>query len=307
MSYTVTLSTTTSGSEICAAFLFEMGAMGVSIQDKNDLLELTRNKSELFWDYIEESLLSADDVVKVTAFYEDKPSDEDLRTLRAQLDFAKQQMPVDMGALDIVLGETTDDDSWYDNWKAYYRPIKVSDVTVLPAWEEQEGKVVVKINPCMAFGTGEHESTQMCIGLAQRIDLSGKRIVDVGCGSGILGITALKMGAAHCYFADIDANAMRNMEENAALNGVTAYTARTASLLDGCTEVADVMFANITADILIRLSESVRDHLVPGGYLIVSGIIAERRDEVLAHFLDKGFTVVESAAMKDWRAYLLRL
>lgn len=308
MSYTVTVSTTTLGSDIVSCYLFEMGAEGVSIQDKNDLADLVKGKSELFWDYIDDSLFAQDDVVKVTAFYRDKPSDLSLKALREQLDFAREAMPVDMGLLDIALGETTDDDSWYDNWKAFYKPIRVGDVTVLPAWEtETEGKITVKINPCMAFGTGEHESTQMCLKLLQQLDVKGKQIIDVGCGSGILGIAAMKMGAAHCYFADIDDNAMKNMRENAALNGVTNYEARTASLLDGCSHTADVVLANITADILITLADMVGRHIRKNGYLIVSGIIAERKDEVLAVYRQKGFAVEEEVALKDWRAYLMRV
>ena len=306
MSYTVTVTTTTEGSELVSAFLFDMGAMGVNIQDKNDLMDLIGNKSGLFWDYIEDSLFEQDQVVKVTAFFEDKPSGEALGDLRSQLTFAKEQMPVDMGALDITLGETTNDDSWLDNWKAFYKPIHVGDVTVVPAWEQEDGKVVVKINPSTAFGTGEHESTQMCLQLMQTIDLKDKQIIDVGCGSGILGMAALKLGAKHCYFADIDPDAMRNMQENAALNGITAYTARTAGLLDGCDVVADVMLANITADILKLLAENASDHIKKGGYLIVSGIIAERHEEVVQAFLDKGFEKVSEAAKKDWRAYLMR-
>ena len=306
MSYTVTVNTTTEGSELVGAFLFDMGTMGVNIQDKQDLMDLIGNKSTIFWDYVEDSLFEQDKVVKVTAFFEDKPTDAQLAELRSQLTFAKEQMPVDMGGLDITLGETTNDDSWLDNWKAFYKPIKVGDVTVVPAWEEVEGKVIVKINPSTAFGTGEHESTQMCLKLMQSVNLRDKQVIDVGCGSGILGIAALKMGAKHCYFADIDPDAMRNMEENASLNGIESYTARTAGLLDGCDVVADVMLANITADILKMLSANAADYIKEGGYLIISGIIAERHEEVVQAFLDKGFVLVDQAAMKDWRAYLLR-
>lgn len=307
MSYTVTVNTTTQGSELVSALLFEMGAMGVNIQDKNDLMDLIANKSAIFWDYIEDSLFDQDQVVKVTGFFEDKPSDSRLGELRNSLNFAVEQMPVDMGDLSVTLGETTDDDSWLENWKAFYRPIHVGDLTVVPAWENAEGKVAVRINPSTAFGTGEHESTQMCLQLMQNLDLTDKQVFDVGCGSGILGIAALKLGAKHCYFADIDPDAMRNMRENAELNGVTSYSARTAALLDGCDVVADVMLANITADVLKMLCATIDGHIAKGGYLIISGIIAERHEEVLDAFLAKGFTLVSDAAMKDWRAYLLRL
>jgi ribosomal protein L11 methyltransferase len=306
MSYTVTVSTTTAGAELISAFLFDMGAEGVSIQDKNDLKDLITGKSEVFWDYIDDSLLEADDIVKVTAFYADRPCDKDLRALQSRLDYAVESMPMDMGKLDITLGETTDDDSWYDNWKAFYKPIVVGDVTVVPAWQDASGKITVKINPCMAFGTGEHESTQMCLSLLQSLDVDGRQVIDVGCGSGILGIAALKMGAKHCYFADIDGDAIRNMQENAALNEVSAYIARKASLLSNCPVKADIILANITADILMMLASNVCDYMLPNGALIVSGIIAERSQEVLDAFAAKGLHVVEERALKDWRAYLLK-
>ena len=306
MIYTVTVSTTTQGSELVSDFLYEIGAGGVSIQDKNDLKELIEGKSEIFWDYIDEGLLSQDEVARVTGYFEVEPSRERIDELKAMLESSRRYMTVDMGSLDVIVSQNKEDGDWYENWKSFYHPIEVGDITVVPAWQDVDAKIKVKIDPCMAFGTGEHESTQMCLALMQTIDLADKQIVDVGCGSGILGIAALKMGAAHCYFADIDDNAMRNMRENAALNGVTAYEARTASLLQGCQYVADVMFANITADILMLLAPDVPEHLKEGGYIVLSGIIGEREQEVLDVYTQLGLKVVERKAIKDWRAYMLQ-
>lgn len=306
MSHTVTVLTTTEGAELVAAFLSDLGAEGVSIKDSRDLQDLLDNKLQFYWDYIDDALLEKSDVVSVVGYYAAPLCEQDMRQLQNQLVFAREQMPVDMGLLQISCCESTHDDDWYDNWKAYYRPIAVGNITVVPAWQQAEGRYVVKINPCMAFGTGEHESTQMCLDLLQTLAVSGKQIVDVGCGSGILGIAAIKMGAKHAYFADIDPDAMRNMEENAQLNSVTEYTARTAGLLDGCDVCADIMLANITADILIMLSKSAAEYIRPNGHLIISGIIAEREDEVVSHFVQRGFSVVDKRQRKDWRAYLLQ-
>lgn len=305
MSYTITVITTTKGADIVSAYLDAAGAEGVSIQDKNDLLELMSGKSDIFWDYVDDSLLQQDDAVRVVGYFAEPIGEDTLSFLRSMLALSVEA-GLDMGSLDIAVGESNNDNDWYDKWKQFYRPIVVGKVTVTPAWQEVQADVVVKINPCMAFGTGEHESTQMCLDLAQRIDLKDKQIIDVGCGSGILGIAALKLGANHCFFADIDPDAVRNMQENAELNGITAYTVRTASLLDGCYVTADVLLANITADILMKLAPDAKAHIAEGGYMIISGIIAERKDEVLDAYRKAGFDIVEERALKDWRAYLLR-
>lgn len=306
MSFTVTVQTTHEGQELVSCFLEDMGALGVSIADAFDLQNLLQHKSELYWDYIDEELLHMDPRVHVCGFFAQKPSADDMAGLWERLRYAAEQMPVDMGSLTIVEGETTNDDDWFENWRAFYHPIHIGDITVLPAWYEKEEGLVVKINPCTAFGTGEHESTQMCLALLQGLDVKDKQVIDVGCGSGILGIASCKLGAKHCYFADIDEAAMKNCRENIALNGVDNYTAATAPLLQGCPVNGDIILANITADVLLMLADCVRDYQTKAGYLIVSGIIAGREGQVCDAFVARGYRVVDSAARQDWRAYLLQ-
>lgn len=305
MTYTITVLTTTDGSELVAAYLYGLGAEGVAIQDKQDLLDLMEGKSVAFWDYVDDRLLEMDDVAHVTGFFVAAPTEADMATLRDMLAVAEKEMPISMGSLKVITGQSDNDENWYENWKAFYHPIAVGNVTVLPSWCDVPEGIVVRIDPCMAFGTGEHETTQMCLDLLQTLDAKEKQIIDVGCGSGILGIAALKLGAKHAYFADLDPDAMRNMRENAALNGVQHFEARTASLLEGCEYVADIMMANITADILMLLAPSVPSHLDEGGQLILSGIIAERAEEVLDVYRELGYKVRDSRAMGDWRAYRL--
>lgn len=307
MSYTVTVLTTTEGSEIVSEFLVLMGAEGVCIRDKKDVLDLIQNKlGGCYWDYIDESVLQLDDKVQVIGYLMDKPDQAALDGLQDNLDLARSMMPVDMGELSVSVGENTDDNDWLERWKVFYRPIAVGDLMVVPAWQQSDADHVVKINPGTAFGTGEHESTQMCLSLLQTLDVKDKQIIDVGCGSGILGMAALKLGAAYCYFADIDPDAIKNMRENAALNELQNYEAHVAGLLDGCDKKADIMLANITADILKMLSKDAGRCLNKGGYLIASGIIAERADEVLTAFAEMGFEVLRGEQKKDWRAYLMR-
>lgn len=306
MSYTITVQTTHDGSELVACFLEEAGATGVNIVDAYDLKELLQNKSPIFWDYVDDALLSMDDIVRVCGFYTDKPSRQTIEQLTEQLQNAKQQMPVDMGSLLVEEGESLGDDDWLENWKLFYRPIQIGAVTVLPAWLPSVDGVVVKINPSTAFGTGEHESTKMCLQLLQEIDLADKQVIDVGCGSGILGIAASKLGAAHCYFADLDPDAVKNCRENIALNGVDNCLVQTAPLLQGCQVKGDVILANITADVLLLLAKEILPYQRAGGYLIVSGIIAGREQQVLEAFIAKGYAVCKALAQQDWRAYLLQ-
>lgn len=306
MSYTITVQTTHDGSELVACFLEEAGATGVNIVDAYDLKELLQNKSPIFWDYVDDALLSMDDIVRVCGFYTDKPSRQTIEQLTEQLQNAKQQMPVDMGSLLVEEGESLGDDDWLENWKLFYRPIQIGAVTVLPAWLPPVDGVVVKINPSTAFGTGEHESTKMCLQLLQEIDLADKQVIDVGCGSGILGIAASKLGAAHCYFADLDPDAVKNCRENIALNGVDNCLVQTAPLLQGCQVKGDVILANITADVLLLLADEILPYQRAGGYLIVSGIIVGREQQVLEAFIAKGYAVCKALAQQDWRAYLLQ-
>lgn len=308
MSYTLTVTTTHEGQELVACFLEEMGAMGVSIADAYDLQALLANKSSLYWDYIEDDLLHMDSTVYVCGFFNTQPTAAAVDNLVQRLDYARTQMPVDMGQLSVTQGQTTNDDAWFDNWRNFYHPIHIGDITVLPAWfaPGEQDKIVVRIDPGTAFGTGEHESTQMCLDLLQRLDVRGMQVADIGCGSGVLGIAAMHLGAAHCYFADIDATAIGNCRANIALNGVAPTTEAAAPLLEGCPVRPQLVFANITADVLLLLAQQIRPYHVGQGYLIISGIIEGRQQQVLDAFAAADYALVDQTQRGDWHAYLLQ-
>lgn len=308
MSWKICIATTSEASELIAEFLYELNAQGVSIQDPRDLQDLLTHKLATYWDYIDDNAVPQNGDVLVCGFFADKPTDDDLAGLADRLQFARTQMPVDMGTLHMAVTEDKNDGQWLENWKQFYHPICCGRVTVVPAWESYDGDgCTVRINPSIAFGSGEHESTRMCLQLLQTLPLQDKQVVDVGCGSGILGLAALKLGAKHAYMTDIDEAAVRNVQENARLNELQNYTVRQASLLDGCPVQADVMCANITADVLCMLAPTVAGVLKRGGYLIVSGIIADREQEVLDSMRRAGLTDVRALAENDWRAHLLQL
>lgn len=297
----ITLSTDTEGSELIADAFFSIGCSGVKIADKKDLLDII--KSGGMWDYIDEKLLLADETVKVSGFVSEDSLADKLTELTEILN------AYGINAEYII--RDIDDESWYENWKKYYSPIQAGSFVVVPKWlkyENSENKTLIFIDPGMAFGTGEHESTKMCLMLMSELEFVGKSVIDVGTGSGILGIGAVKRGAKSCYMCDIDSVAVKAAKENAVLNAVDDISEiEAADLLTKKNMKADIVLANLTADILIRLSAGLAAHTNDGATLICSGIIHSRKDEVISTFTQKGFSLIKHIEMGEWNALMLRL
>lgn len=294
---TITVFTNHNDAELISSAMFDAGAGGVSILDKQDFLDLV--KSDVIWDYVDESVLEQSEVVKVSTMYE--LGDKDFEAnLEANLEELKKN-GVQFG--EILKGEI--DAADYENeWKKYYNPIKTKNITIVPTWiEYNPGKdeKIMRLDPGMAFGTGSHATTRMCLEL---LDVEGKDVIDVGCGSGILGIAAKICGAKSVYMCDIDAQAVEFATKNAELNNVVA-TIEKADLLEG-EQQADFIFANITADILMRFSKSIGKHLRENGTIVLSGIIDTRLDEVIQCYESAGYQIIERMAIDDWRALKLK-
>lgn len=294
---TITVFTNHNDADLISSAMFDAGAGGVSILDKQDFLDLV--KSDVIWDYVDESVLEQSEVVKVSTMYE--LGDKDFEAnLEANLEELKKN-GVQFG--EILKGEI--DAADYENeWKKYYNPIKTKNITIVPTWiEYNPGKdeKIMRLDPGMAFGTGSHATTRMCLEL---MDVEGKDVIDVGCGSGILGIAAKICGAKSVYMCDIDAQAVEFATKNAELNNVVA-TIEKADLLEG-EQQADFIFANITADILMRFSKSICKHLRENGTIVLSGIIDTRLDEVIQCYESAGYQIVERMAIDDWRALKLK-
>lgn len=294
---TITVFTNHNDADLISSAMFDAGAGGVSILDKQDFLDLV--KSDVIWDYVDESVLEQSEVVKVSTMYE--LGDKDFEAnLEANLEELKKN-GVQFG--EILKGEI--DAADYENeWKKYYNPIKTKNITIVPTWiEYNPGKdeKIMRLDPGMAFGTGSHATTRMCLEL---MDVEGKNVIDVGCGSGILGIAAKICGAKSVYMCDIDAQAVEFATQNAKLNNVVA-TIEKADLLEG-EQQADFIFANITADILMRFSKSIGKHLRENGTIVLSGIIDTRLDEVIQCYQSAGYQIVERMAIDDWRALKLK-
>lgn len=292
----ITVKTTHDYADLVASAMFDAGAEGVEILDSEDLRELLR--SDTVWDYVDENLLVADPVVRVSAVTAIGNAGFSA-SLADELDALAER-----GAyIGEVESRVIDDEDWANEWKKYFKPIVTDSVTVVPTWiaySPREGEKLLRLDPGMAFGTGEHATTRMCLELMRA---AGRSVIDVGCGSGILGIAAAITGAKSVYMCDIDPQPVKAARNNAELNGVVCEIEQ-ADLL-ATSRRAELILANLTADLLIRMAPSVREHLEEGGKLVVSGIIAERLDEVKDAFSRLGYKIEKEAAEGDWRALVL--
>lgn len=297
----ITVTTTHEGAELISDVLYQYSRSGVVVEDKDDVAELWN--SELVWDYLEDSVLSRPKEVKVVGYYDGDYSEisddleETLNSVKANCPFA---CPLDIKV------ESASEEDWSEDWKKFYHIIEVGDITVAPIWKKDEisAGTVVYIDPGSAFGTGEHESTRLCLSLMSYIPLEGCRVVDTGCGSGILGIAALKKGAKSCLFRDIDPSALNNLRANIALNGVSGQVEQ-ASLLQDLHDRFDLVLANITADILAKMDNAAQV-VKKGGYLIMSGIIDKYEKPLLELFEKRGFALERRETDGIWVGLLMK-
>lgn len=300
----ITVDTTREGSELVADILCELGSDGVSIFDSEDLKDVL--KSNIQWDYVEEHLLVKNEVVRVKGYFDEKAELSEILSYR--LDELKKNSKLRLGSLEESVS-IIDDADWVNEWRKYYKPIKIGDVVIVPSWikyERNGSERIVRMEPGMAFGTGTHESTHMCIELLTSLDPTGKTVIDVGTGSGILGITAAVMGAKEVYMYDIDDIAVKAAKENARLNGVEEKTfVENADLLNKNSGKGDIVLANITADVLISLSESLTANIRDDAKIILSGIIKSRRNDVIKAYESRGYNIVKFIEEGEWNALLL--
>lgn len=304
-----TVHTTTEGSELVADIFWNYTNYGVTVCDYNDIVALQSDK-RTFWDYMDDDVARPSGDVLVKCFLPLDIADENIRSIIGDIEELKERSAFPLGTLETARREV-DGDDWIDIWKKHFRPLHIGErVVVCPEWIEyapKEGEAVVRLDSNMAFGTGEHETTAMCLELLQQYLRPGDTVVDVGCGSGILGIAALLMGAGFAYMTDIDYVAVQSAAHNAALNGVDGRAKIALSdLLEDADVRGQVMTANITADILCRLAGSIPKNLCPGGALILSGIIAPKLAQVIAAYEGVGLHLVKQLQRGEWYALAFR-
>lgn len=307
-----TISTTTEAQELVADILWQYTSYGVAISDVKDVVELINDRKST-WDYLDDEVLKElnSTVTLVKAYVSLDISDETLVKIENDLATLKENCKgyTETGSLEIVK-RIVDGDDWIEIWKKHYRPIELGKVVVCPAWIERQIKpdqVEVLIDSNMAFGTGEHETTSMVIELMQDYIKDAKTVIDVGTGSGILGIAAAKLGAEKVVMTDIDYVAVKSAQHNCELNG-TADRCEVAlnNLLDDKNVQGELVLANITADVLLILSNTITDNVKKGGVMVMSGIIKSRENEVIDRYSSLGFSLEKRKNKGEWVAIAMR-
>ncbi len=299
--YRVTVKCTTETSDTVSYTLHESGSLGEVFDDYNDIRNVLAEKR---WDYADESLFEYSSECSVSGFFTVETNiDAVLDRIRAlkDYDFA------DFSCIDVST-QIIDSAEWENEWKKYYVPFNIGKIVIIPEWinySAHAGDTPVYLNPGPAFGTGTHETTSMCIDLMQKIGIKGARVLDFGCGSGILGICATALGASKVLFADTDEQAIDATRYNCKLNGITDPEL-VLNDVRNIKEPADIVVANITADVLIDVEPIIKSALKSGGYAIISGIISSRADAVQNKYIGD-FTLIETQRKNEWSAYLFKL
>lgn len=292
--------------EAVTDILYGLGAQGVATDEPVDVQKL--REDELYWDYIDEKLLENDtEETKIMAYFSEEETNlpEKIAVIREKIRNLTE-FGLSIGSGTVELSNVNQED-WESAWKQYFKPVHVTDrIVVKPEWEEyspQEGEIVIEIDPGMAFGTGTHETTSMCINQIEKNLKAGDRVIDIGSGSGILSMAAVLLGAEKATGVDLDPVAVRVALENVELNNLQdKIEILHGNLTDVIREKADIVVANIMADIILILLEDVREFIKDDGLFISSGIIQEKRAAVEARLLEKNFSIVEVETKGEWCA-----
>ena len=302
------LKTTTEAEDLVSSMLMDLGIEGVEIEDKVPLTQA--DKEQMFVDILPQ--IESDDGIAYLSFYLEEDVDKEEMLAKVRNEFEAMRAYANVGEGTIEESQTEDLD-WVNNWKQYFHQFYVDDILIIPSWEEvkpeDEDKMIIHIDPGTAFGTGMHETTQLCIRQLKKHVTKETRILDVGCGSGILGMLALKFGAAYSVGTDLDPCAIDATYENMEVNGITRdqYEVMIGNIIDD-KEVQDkvgydkydIVVANILADGLVPLTPVILNQLKKGGVYITSGIIDDKEDTVVEAVKAAGLEVLEVTYQGEW-------
>lgn len=310
------LDTRPEGIEPVTELLSTYGIDSLMIDEEGDFKDFLENNHQ-YWDYVDEDLMkSMHGKSRITFYLED--SAEGMNTLaqfRIGLSAFKKQHPEYVPL--ILSMENVEDADWENNWKQFYKPMEIGErLLVVPEWEQaqEDGRVNLILNPGLTFGTGSHATTRLCLQALEQHIHGGEKVLDLGCGSGILSIAALRLGAKSAFACDIDEKCIDVAYENAALNGIgkdrltvrQGDATKEGPLRDAIGTGYDVVVANIVADVIISLAPQVRHFLKEDGWFLTSGIIDDRADEVAAALVAAGWSIVESCTSEGWYCYICR-
>ena len=310
------IDTVHAGLNAVETLLSSLGIDGVVIDDETEFQDFLENNHQ-YWDYVDEDLEKQMQGKSRVTFYLEANEEgfAKMGEVRIALEDLKQRRR-DCGTLLMTL-ENLEDADWENNWKQYYKPMEIGErLLVIPQWEtaDTKGRVPLILDPGLTFGTGSHATTRLCLtALEQRIH-GGERVLDLGCGSGILSIAALLLGADCAFACDIDDKCLKVAYENAALNGIgpDTYTVKVGDILTDTALRADIgtgydiVVANIVADVIIALAPAVRPLLKKDGVFLCSGIIDDRAEEVAGKLLEAGLEILETHSSEGWFSYLCR-
>ena len=302
------LKTTTEAEDIVSSMLADLGIQGVEIEDRIPLTQ--SDKEQMFVDILPE--IGADDGVAYLSFYLEEDEDKEQILADVKRELEEMSAYVDVGECTIEESQTEDVD-WVNNWKQYFHQFYVDDILIIPSWEdvkpEDEDRMIIHIDPGTAFGTGMHETTQLCIRQIRKYVTDQTKILDVGCGSGILGMLALKFGAAYSVGTDLDPCAIDATHENMEVNGIhrDRYEVMIGNIIDDKEiqdrvgyECYDIVAANILADVLTQLTPVIVNQLKPGGIYITSGIIDDKEQTVVEAVKAAGLEVLDVTYQGEW-------
>ncbi|MCI5605596.1 MAG: 50S ribosomal protein L11 methyltransferase [Clostridia bacterium] len=314
----VSIYTTSEGIEPVSGRLYQLGIAGLEIEDEQDFKDFLENNKQ-YWDYVDDDLIKEKEgETQVKAYVSDDASGREL--LLAIKSTLQELKAIDedneFGRLEIEVDNMTEQD-WANNWRQYFHPIEIGEkLMIKPEWEELSeptDRIIFNIEPGMSFGTGSHYTTQLCLEALEQYIKPGIKMLDLGCGSGILSIISLLLGADEAVAVDIDPNAVDTAYQNAARNGVgkEKYTVLAGNVVTDA-DIQDkisknkyeVVAANIVADVIIGLAPKAREYMKEGGVFITSGIISDRIEDVKAALIENGFEIKEINQRKDWASII---
>lgn len=298
----VKIVTTSEAVEPVTGIFYGLDVKGVAIEDPRDILE--REQGPLSWDFADINIFEyGKDAAVVKGYFSLEDNIEDVvKYIEEKLNELKE-MNIDIGQ-GKVEAKTVNEEDWANNWKKYYKPTKIGkNIVIKPIWEEyakESDELIIEMDPGMAFGTGTHETTRMCIEALEKYVTKDTTVFDIGTGSGILAITAAKLGAKEVVGVDLDPVAVDSAKNNVEFNNLNNIKILEGNLMDVVEGTAEVVVANIIAEVIIFLCEDVKKFLKPDGLFIASGIIKDRKDDVVSKLESVGFNIIEVNTLGEW-------